>query len=199
MTILYVALPYTSTKSAITQRSSLIVLCQLSFLRASKYYRIPMVNTNCITTNSSVIPGQRNSFSVSATRDAPPSRAFVMTRTTNHMSRHNQYVELHRIKSRPSCTLFNCSKIHPTTLTKSFGGTRSMNTNQNNDIYPTSSLSFHFATTDYADSFMKTAMVNQRLNNSENNNALRQQALHYLNQIYDPKLWFNDPVCFACF
>jgi hypothetical protein len=62
-----------------------------------------------------------------------------------------------------------------------------------------SSVSFHFASTDYAD--MIYAQSNHHLSssnttdkNQQPNTVLRQQALHYLQDTFDPKLWHNDPV-----
>ena len=36
--------------------------------------------------------------------------------------------------------------------------------------------------------------VHSKQNENNHNDILRQQALHYLNQTFDPTLWFSDPV-----
>ena len=48
--------------------------------------------------------------------------------------------------------------------------------------------SFHFASTDYSNSFLD---VTQAPNPNDN---LRVSALYYLKHIFDPAFWFNDPV-----
>jgi hypothetical protein len=48
--------------------------------------------------------------------------------------------------------------------------------------------SFHFASTDFTSCFLH---VPQAPNPDD---VLRTAALHYLNHIFDPTFWFNDPV-----
>ena len=40
--------------------------------------------------------------------------------------------------------------------------------------------------------------VHSKQNENNHTDILRQQALHYLNQTFDPTLWFNDPVRASC-
>ena len=189
----------------ISGSSSITARCTLRFLRTSQYFRMPMIQISFVPSNSSAITSQWYPPSCT-TMYASSSCASVTTTQTYNLIRRSNYGDRHGIKNRLRSihinTAFtfcnNDNNIHPSSKkqTKSFGATRSMNTDQNKNSHPSSSSSLlHFATTDYADSFVMTMMMNQHLNHNESNNALRQQALQYLNQTFDPKLWFNDPVC----
>lgn len=197
-----------SGSRCISTGNRISVRCSLRPPRMLQYYRLPITQANFITSNSGVMmPGQWHIPSC-ATLDSSSSCARVSIAPTKHMIHCSNYNDLHRNKSRSLGILTNTTSnicINNNKIsrkrTNSFGATRRMNTdNSIKHNHPSSSSSmFHFATTDYADSFMMTTMVNQRLkNNNESNKALRQQALHYLNQTYDPTLWFNDPVCIVC-
>jgi hypothetical protein len=75
----------------------------------------------------------------------------------------------------------------------------STNTNEPSPVttvHPSSTSSFHFASTDYTASFLH---VPTTTTTPHTNDMMRTQALHYIQHTFDGNLWFKDPVSYIFF
>lgn len=138
-----------------------------------------------------------NALSTLSSCSSVATKTSPTTTTTNQVRYHHEQHQNNKIQNRSFRILMNrdiSTSIHSHSMTsKPSANSHRERKYVHNTSHPSATASFHFATTDYAD------MMNPRNNlndnsNSDNDDTLRQQALYYLNQRFDPTLWFKDPV-----
>ena len=147
-------------------------------------------------------------LSISSSSAACPK--FAATCANHHSHKQIQ----HRTYGRLSRKNQDIQNLHPITLkaiTASNIPTRRVHSSSSRSTgsHPTaaasfisSTASFHFATTEFADTILHHQHSRRNKNYSTKDDdgtnettRIRQQALQYLNQTFDPTLWFQDPVC----